>query len=197
MATDAEDTEPGISRGRLEAFSDGVMAVAITLLVLGVEAPDPAPGESLWQALDTQTLGSLALFVLSFAVIARFWLVHHDAFKSLPARVPTPLVAANFGFLLMICLVPFSTSLFASESNDMLALVVYAATFAVVSGCLAILIAQGRDGLTVRSIAIPAVFLAAIPVGVVVGPAYAPWTWLLLTLTSSGRLDAVLARRLR
>lgn len=172
------------------------MAVAITLLVLGVEAPDPAPGESLWQALDTQTLGSLALFVLSFAVIARFWLVHHDAFKSLPARVPTPLVAANFGFLLMICLVPFSTSLFASESDDMLALVVYASTFALVSALLAVLIAQGRDGVTVRTIAIPAIFLAAIPVGLIVGPSWAPWTWMLLATTSTGRFDAVLARRL-
>ena len=85
MAAPADTTaDGGIRRSRLEGISDGVIAVAITLLVLGIDPPDPAPGESLWQALDTGTIGSLGLFVLSFVVIGRFWMVHHDAMRDLP-----------------------------------------------------------------------------------------------------------------
>ena len=49
-------TEPGITRGRLEGISDGIMAVAITLLVLGIDAPTPGPGQSLWDALDADAV---------------------------------------------------------------------------------------------------------------------------------------------
>jgi len=73
VAAPADTTaDGGIWRSQLEGISDGVIAVAITLLVLGIDPPDPAPGESLWQALDTGTLGSLGLFALSFIVVARF-----------------------------------------------------------------------------------------------------------------------------
>lgn len=198
MAAPADTTaDGGIRRSRLEGISDGVIAVAITLLVLGIDPPDPAPGESLWQALDTGTLGSLGLFALSFIVIARFWMVHHDAMRGLPEVVPTRLVLVNFAFLLTLCLIPFSTTLYARNADDMLALVVYAGTFAIVSLLLAALDAAGREHLTLRTFAVPAGFLLAIPMALVVGPMLAPWAWLALFALSTDRVDRALSRRIR
>lgn len=189
--------DAGIARSRLEGFSDGVMAVAITLLVLGIDAPVPEPGESLWQALDSGTVGSLALFALSFAVIARFWMVHHDAFKELPARIPPVLVVINFAFLLFLCLIPFSTTLYSRNASDMLALVFYAGTFAAVSLLLALLGSNGERGLTLRALAVPCIFLAAIPLGLLLSPEFAPWAWTLLIALSAGPVNRALARRVR
>jgi len=193
------DTTPdgGIRRSRLEGISDGVIAVAITLLVLGIDPPDPAPGESLWQALDTGTIGSLGLFVLSFVVIGRFWMVHHDAMRGLPDLVPTRVVLVNFAFLLTLCLIPFSTTLYADNAGDMLALVVYAGTFALVSLLLALLDAAGRPHLTLRTFAVPVGFALAIPVALVVGPELAPWAWVALFALSTDRIDRALSRRIR
>ena len=86
------------------------MAVAITLLALGIDAPTPEPGESLLQAFDAQTLGAIGLFALSFFLIARFWLVHHRLFAGLPSMLDPGFVVLNFAFLAMICLVPFATT---------------------------------------------------------------------------------------
>lgn len=167
----------GVDRNRLESISDGIMAVAITLLVLGIDAPTRAPGESLWQALDAGAIGSLALFALSFAVIARFWLVHHDVFRHLPQRVPGRVVALNFAALLGICLVPFATTLFGRNGQDLGALVVYAGTFAIISLLLSAVRGGGRLVLDAPTVVHPAVFLAAIPVALVASPALAPLTW--------------------
>lgn len=198
MAAPADTTpDSGIRRARLEGISDGVIAVAITLLVLGIDPPDPAPGESLWQALDTGTIGSLGLFALSFVVIARFWMVHHDAMRGLPDLVPTRIVLINFAFLLTLCLIPFSTTLYAGNADDMLALVVYAGTFAVVSLLLAAIYAAGQEHLTLRDFAVPVGFALAIPVALMVGPELAPWAWLALFLLSTDRVDRALSRRIR
>ena len=72
--TTTPEPQTGYGRGRVEAISDGVVAVAITLLALGIEAPQVAAGETLWQSFDTQTLSQIGLFLLSFFLIARFWL---------------------------------------------------------------------------------------------------------------------------
>ena len=198
MAAPADTTpDGGIRRSRLEGISDGVIAVAITLLVLGIDPPDSAPGESLWQALDTGTIGSLGVFVLSFVVIGRFWMVHHDAMRDLPDLVPTRVVLVNFAFLLTLCLIPFSTTLYADNADDMLALVVYAGTFALVSLLLALLDAAGRPHLTLRTFAVPVGFALAIPVALVVGPELAPWAWVALFALSTDRIDRALSRRIR
>jgi uncharacterized membrane protein len=57
-------------------FSDGVCAIAIALLALALEVPEHLSDESMFEALWRQRDGFLA-YALSFAVIGRFWLVHH------------------------------------------------------------------------------------------------------------------------
>ncbi len=175
-----------ISRGRLEAISDGIMAVAITLLALNIDPPERAPGESLWQAVDGQVLGEIGVFLLSFLLIARFWMVHHRVVALLPEDVSARFVLVNFGFLATICLMPFATELYSGNADDIAALAVYAGAMALASILISALYAIAGRGRSIRVMLVPLIFLAAIPIGLVIGPQYAPFTWLALSLLPDG-----------
>jgi uncharacterized membrane protein len=95
--------------GRVEAFSDGVLAVAITLLVLDLRLPRVEG--SLWHALLVLWPAGAA-YVTSFIVIGVMWANHHSLFDGI-ARVDRPLLFLNLLLLLVIVTVPFSTSLVA------------------------------------------------------------------------------------
>jgi uncharacterized membrane protein len=111
--------------GRIMAFTDGVMAVAITLLVLNLEVPDVAD-DRLDDAL-VDLLPSLVAYLLAFALVGRFWVIHHRLFETLRGFDP-PLMAANLIFLALIVLVPFSTDLYDRYSHEPLAVAVLGAT---------------------------------------------------------------------
>ncbi len=103
---------------RLEAFSDGVFAVAITLLVLNIKIPgiDLPPGKlplgtDLWHALRDEW-PMLAAYVTSFATIGIMWLNHHRLFVYIK-RINTVLVLLNLLLLLFIVFVPVPTALLA------------------------------------------------------------------------------------
>jgi uncharacterized membrane protein len=183
-----DDTETtGIRRGRLEAISDGIMAVAITLLALGIDAPIPQPGETLLQAFDAQTLGAIGLFALSFFLIARFWLVHHRLFAGLPSTVQTDFVVLNFAFLAVVCLVPFATTTYSRNPNDMTALVIYTAVIAGATILLSLMFRRSPTSSRRRSVLIPIILISAIPVGLLIGPRYAPLVWILLFVVDAAR----------
>ena len=186
-AVDETDAS-GITRRRLEVISDGIMAVAITLLALGIEAPHPKPGESLLQAFDTQTLSEIGLFALSFFLIARFWLLHHRLYAGLDTTVPQRVVIINFTFLAAICLVPFATTTYSRNPNDMTALVIYTAVIAGATLLLTVMFRQSATGDPRRGIIAPLVLITAIPVGLLIGPRYAPIVWILLFALSGKRL---------
>lgn len=98
-----------MSTGRVEAFSDGVIAVAITLLVLNLRVP--ITNGSLLAALADEWPAFVAFFI-SFLGIGIVWVNHHAFFHSL-ARVDRTMLFANLGFLMAVVLIPFTTSLFA------------------------------------------------------------------------------------
>ncbi len=108
--------------GRITAFTDGVMAVAITLLVLNLEVPD-VPNDELGERL-VDLLGSVAAYVLSFALVGRFWVIHHNLFETLH-RFDGTLMALNLAFLASIVIVPFSTDLFDHYNTEPLAVAVF------------------------------------------------------------------------
>jgi uncharacterized membrane protein len=112
--------------GRIVAFTDGVMAVAITLLVLNLEVPDLRPGESLGDSL-VDLLPSVGAYVLAFALVGRFWVIHHNLFEKLRAFDPT-LMTLNLVFLALIVLVPFSANLYDTYSDEALAVAVLGGT---------------------------------------------------------------------
>ncbi len=96
--------------GRVEAFSDGVFAIAITLLVLELKVPQNA-GEHLWRSLAQQWPSYMA-YVVSFFVIGIMWANHHTVF-SYVARVDRTLVFLNLLLLLLVVALPWPTALLA------------------------------------------------------------------------------------
>jgi uncharacterized membrane protein len=112
--------------GRIAAFTDGVMAVAITLLVLNLDVPRLGPGQSLGDAL-VDLLPSLGAYVLAFALVGRFWVIHHNLFETLRGFDRT-LMTLNLLFLALIVLVPFSTDLYDAYTDDSLAAAVLGGT---------------------------------------------------------------------
>jgi uncharacterized membrane protein len=109
---------PGASR-RLEALSDGVFAIACTLLVLEIEIPSFEADMSFaeqWKEFSHAQLPSLAAFVFSFLNILIFW-VNHEAINKVIVRYDTKTTYLNIIFLLFISLIPFTTA-FLRENLD-------------------------------------------------------------------------------
>ncbi|WP_417215192.1 TMEM175 family protein [Arthrobacter sp.] len=121
--------------GRVEAFSDGVIAVAITLLVLDLRVPEPLGDGSLGARLLDLWPNYLA-YGISFLAIGIMWINHHAALRRLKA-VDHAVLVVNLLLLMCIVALPFSTSLFATyldaASGGHLAAVVYAGSFLVTS----------------------------------------------------------------
>ena len=111
---------------RLEAFSDGVFAIAITLLVLNIRIPDTT---NLGQALRGQWASYLA-YLLSFLTILNLWVNHHNIFQYI-ARSDHWFLFINGLLLLGVCVLPFPTALLAQyfTTDPFTATLVYAAVF--------------------------------------------------------------------
>jgi len=115
---------------RIEAFSDGVIAVAITLLILDVHVPTVQTG--LLQALLNQWPAYLG-YVTSFLVITIFWANHHTMFRHIH-QVDYALLLINSLFLMCIAFIPFATALLTkyitstSPTEQHTAAIVYGAT---------------------------------------------------------------------
>jgi uncharacterized membrane protein len=131
---------------RIEAFSDGVFAVAITLLVFDLQVPHPPAGET----FSVATLGLALLkqwpfyfaFLISFATILITWVNHHRTFKMV-YKFNTPLLFANGFLLLAVIAVPFSTSWVAEYLNTpaaALACAVYAGSLVIVNTAFNVLL---------------------------------------------------------
>lgn len=125
--------------GRIEAFSDGVFAVAITLLVFDLKVPTPSSLESisiegLARALYQQWPSYLA-FITSFATILIMWVSHHSIFK-LVEKSDKPFLFANGLLLMLVTVVPFPTSLvsaYLTTPAAATACAVYAGIFVVIN----------------------------------------------------------------
>jgi uncharacterized membrane protein len=100
-----------VETARLETFSDGVFAIAITLLVLLFERPHLRAGESLGDVLLHQW-PSYASYVVSFVTIGIVWVNHHALFGHI-ARVDRPFLFLNVLFLMAVAFIPYPTSLVA------------------------------------------------------------------------------------
>jgi uncharacterized membrane protein len=193
-----EDGERGTgSLGRLLAFSDGVFAIVITILVLDLNVPVGLADAALPAALGELTPRLLGA-ALSFAIIARFWIAHHALFDHIRSADRT-LLALGTVLLAPIVLLPFVTELLAEYADTAIAVIAYSVT--VVAAALAELavLAYGtrrralghRRPAAVRAQlvgagAAAAAFLVAIPVALV-SPAGAKVCWL-LTVVPVGRL---------
>ena len=182
-------------RDRIVNLSDGVFAIAITLLILDIRVPDipenlvsrqlPEALLSLWP----KYLG----YVLSFVGISAFWFIHQSIFRPIRAY-DRGLLYLNFLFLMVVAFVPFPTSLLGEYGDHQLPVAIYAATLAVGRLLLTAIhwystrndrmLDEPQDPATVRfflirGLMIPAIFLLSIAVSFFsVGVAI--WTWLIM-----------------
>lgn len=137
----ASGESDAMSTGRLESFSDGVIAVAATLLVLNIVVPPLTHGETLIHALLKQW-PQYAAYVLSFTTIGIIWINHHAMISRLREADRTILLL-NLVLLMTIAVLPFATSLFATYLKEghgqKLAAGVYAGSFLVMSLAFSVL----------------------------------------------------------
>jgi uncharacterized membrane protein len=208
--TGEEPREHQLEFARIVAFSDGVMAIAITLLVLNIDVPE-LPDDRAYQLADElyQLAPTLLAYALSFAVIGRFWMGHHRFFGTLYG-FDAGLIALNLAYLAFVVLIPFTTDLVDSYSSEPAAPISYAVNL----GCAALvnwlmmryalnrgLIRQRYRAMIEehgrrRALITPVLFAVSIPVALV-SPAFAEliWVGILLPRGWPGGMRRLVARR--
>src|SRR5215211_2855213 len=124
---------PDRDTGRIEAFSDGVFAIAITLLIIEIGVPHVVGTESLFDKL-VRLWPSYLGYATSFLVIGTVWANHHNRFR-LISRSDHILLFLNIVFLMSVAFIPFPTALLAEyireEEYRTTAVAVYSGTLAV------------------------------------------------------------------
>jgi uncharacterized membrane protein len=181
---------------RTVALSDGVFAIALTLLVLSLTVPHLTAGHT--GLLSNRLLHQHDEFIaygISFAVIALLWVRHHLTFRTL-RRIDGTVTGLNLAYLALVAFLPFPTRVLAVYGEEPSAVLFYAATGAVLS-LLAGLIRFHvlRAGLVHPSRAhelgdrehwaiTPAVFLASIPIAYA-DPTAGKLVWLLLLVRNT------------
>lgn len=113
----------GLPPHRLEALTDGIFAITMTLLVLELRLPEAIGPASLADQLQ-DLLPKFAVFLISFVVLGVFWFAQHQIFYFL-VRVNRTLVWLSVLFLLGTALVPFAASVLGSHPGDPVALTLY------------------------------------------------------------------------
>lgn len=189
---------------RLEAFSDGVFAIAITLLVLNFDIPTDLGSSEVWPAITAQS-DQFVSAAISFAVIGVYWAGHHTTFTRI-AHGSAALTLVNLVLLAAIVFMPFATLVLAEYSATFAGVALYAATLSVAGYAatglmwLALhqqLLSPGIDRKLVEAriaglLSTPLVFTLSIGVAAV-NPGLAMWVWL-LALLADRPVSAVLQR---
>jgi uncharacterized membrane protein len=122
-----------LTPGRLEAFSDGVIAIILTIMVLELKAPESAdPGTLLheWPIFMS--------YVISYFYVAVYWINHHHLFHRVK-RVDLPILWANVALLFFMSLIPFFTEWMESTRLSPFPTAVYAATMMVAGAAFSVL----------------------------------------------------------
>jgi uncharacterized membrane protein len=123
----------GVGTERITAFSEGVFAIAITLLVLNLRVPDlphDVPSAELLVALRAD-LPNVQAYVVSFLVVGLFWITHHRTFSFIRRYDPV-LVWLNLLLLLCICVLPYPTAMLGRFAGPV-PVIIYATNLAAVS----------------------------------------------------------------
>jgi TMEM175 potassium channel family protein len=201
---DRKDQE--LEFGRVLAFTDGVFAIAITLLVLALDVP--ANLDNVGDALRDRSSDFVA-YAISFAVLGSIWLAHHR-FYTLVARFDGRLIALNLLYLALVALVPFSAELLGHYSDTTDGVIIYAINLAGISlSFTAQIFYAFRKGLIKdeardeerrylgpASFVVSGTFLLSIPVAFI-DPSLCPIIWVGLLVVGGRIIDAVGDRSVR
>ena len=161
---------------RLEAFSDGVIAIIITIMVLELRPPDGAGFDGLRPMIP-----KLLAYLLSFVLIAIYWNNHHHLFHVVE-RIDGAVMWSNMALLFCLSLVPFATAWFGEHPGELAPVILYigvqlscAISYTAMTRSLLrihssdspLATALGRDGKGKLSLAL---YLAALPLSLI-----SPW----------------------
>ena len=198
---------PADSAERLVFFTDAVVAIALTLLVLPLVDLVPEASRS---GLDLGDLlrenrAELGSFLLSFVVIFRWWWAHHQLFRHVSGLSPT-LVRWNLLWLLSIVFLPWPTAVITAYETSALTVLLYTGTLVVSSGSLTALavtvhrdpaLSAGRSRETRAEVLGSASSLAALVLALVLGTVFADTVnyWALLLLLATGPVERLIKRR--
>lgn len=132
------DQIPGTNR--IEAFSDGVFAIVITLLVFQLQTPEIKDNENWSELFDAlyNLLPKFAGYVISFFFVAVFWVSHHQFFNTLVFS-KRGLLWLNNLFLFFVTFIPFPTGVLGAYHKNLTAVVLFGLTFFAASLTYALL----------------------------------------------------------
>jgi TMEM175 potassium channel family protein len=140
--------------GRVLAFTDGLFAIAMTLLIVDIAVPTLSTSDSVHDLADAlnDLTSNFVSFFISFAVIGRYWVAHHSYFSAL-ARMDKGLINWNLVYLAFIAFLPFPTALLGTYFENPLSIAIYAVNVAAVSGMEVVLFGHAqRRGLLERQL---------------------------------------------
>ena len=195
------------SLDRILALSDGVFAIALTLLVLNIKVPE-IPEDLVAEELPGELLDlwpKFLSYVISFVVIILYWIAHHSIFGVIKDH-DRVLMWLNSLFLMCVAFLPFPTALLGEYGDQQLVVVIYASSLAVTRLLLSLVWWYVSDkphlgnidmdpstmrAFSIRAWAIPLIFLVSIAISFFSVTA-AVYSWLLLVIA-----DFVLLRVLR
>jgi uncharacterized membrane protein len=184
--------DTGTRLDRITALTDGVFAVAITLLVLDLKVPE-IPQQLVTQELShalRDLLPNFLSYTLSFIAIAIYWMGHHRCFTFI-VRYDRTLVRLNLSFLFCISFIPFATAINGAYGSHRPAFIIYAVSVAITGLVFTLLWCHATtdhrlvdDALDarfiryviIRSLVVPCVALIGIGVSLIV-PTYANVAW--------------------
>jgi len=131
---------------RTLTFTDGLFAIAMTLLVVSLSVPTLSDSNSVGELADklNDDSATFTSFAISFAVIGRYWLAHHTYFSAL-ARIDRGIIALNLVYLAFIAFLPFPTALLGEYFENPLSIAIYAVNVAIVSGMEVVLFAYAQN----------------------------------------------------
>ncbi len=162
----AESEIPGLTKGRVEALSDGIFATVMTVLVLGLTVPVFIDSDL--SKLNADVTGGLGLlapnilsYVLSYLILTTMWISHHNIFHYVD-RLNRPLTWLNALFLLTIAFIPFSTTLMGRYPEVQVTVIIYGLNIVGVALSMqaflyyarrsGLLVAEGQHGMFIKRI---------------------------------------------
>lgn len=109
---------------RIEALSDGVFSITMTLLILGVKVPPLSSDDSTTIQKLIQVIPTLENYFISFVVLGLFWIRHQMQFKEI-RKADRNLMWINIFFLMFVAVIPFTTTMMVDYSNNHISIQVY------------------------------------------------------------------------
>lgn len=127
-------TDETINVSRLVSFSDGVFAIAVTLLVFNLKVPQ-MPGSNMHTLLAGKILAmvpNFTTYIISFLLIAVYWTFHHRLLNMV-TKIDNPFLWMNIWFLLLVSFIPFPAALYGSYPHEIFSFIFYIVSMILVN----------------------------------------------------------------